>query len=127
MAREWSLSAPKTHLRPHPARQYCEGVDDLQDRLDRLNAEDPADMDLPAFMGQARHGCKRHRFSGPEGNPVSSPLEVREVYWTSDDGEHALIFKEGKCRRCGFTGRSHKGRAVLVADRPPLTGRVART
>ena len=101
---------------------------DLQARLDALNAQSPADMDLPHFVGQARHGCKHHRFSGPDHDlAVSSPLEVREVYWPSEDGEHALIFKEGQCRRCGFTGRSQVGRVVLVADRPPLTGRVARS
>jgi hypothetical protein len=100
---------------------------DLQAKLDALNAASPADMDLPHYIGQARHGCKRHRFSGPDHSlAVSSPLEVREVYWPSEDGVHALIFKEGQCRRCGFTGRSMVGRLVLMAERPPLTGRVAR-
>lgn len=100
---------------------------DLQARLDALNAEDPPDLDLPFFIGQARHGCLRHRFSGPDHSlPVSSPLEVREVYWPDDDGEHALLFKEGRCRRCGYTGRSHVGKVVSVAERPPLSGRVSR-
>ena len=109
---------------------------ELQEGLDALNAASPPDMDLPPYIGQARHGCLKHRFSQDGTRPVSSPLEVREVYaygWeagkpvVSDDGSTvALIYKEGRCRRCGFTGRSTTGREVEVAKRPPLTGRVSR-
>ena len=110
----------------------------LQAGLDELNRRLPVDMDIPSFLGNARHGCPKSRLSGPEGREVSTALEVREVYaygWAADGepvlapgGEElAIIYKQGRCRNhCGYDGRSSRGWVVRVEDRPPLAGRVAR-
>jgi hypothetical protein len=90
---------------------------ELLEGLARLNASAHPTVDLPVFVGNTRHGCVKHRLSGPEGRQISTALEVHEAYvygWRGDepiledDGSQlALIYKEGRCRnRCGFTGRS---------------------
>lgn len=107
----------------------------LQAGLDALNAALPPDMWLPHYIGQARHGCLGHRLSQGGTRAVSSPLEVREVYaygWAENGAPVtqgsglALLYKEGRCRRCGYVGRSETGRIVDDSQRPPLSGRVTR-
>lgn len=96
----------------------------LQQRLDALNGADYPDMVIPYFQGNVRHSCPKARQSTAR-RAVSSSIDVREIYW-SDDDVTALIFRAGTCKKCGFLVRSVIGRAVNVADRPPISGRVGR-
>lgn len=93
-----------------------------------LNETKPPTYDAPFFLGIYRHLCPaRHR--------RSTALELREQYWLSPAypreqvpaGRFGYIFREGKCRGCGQTARSSVGRLVDGWERPPITGRVARS
>lgn len=99
---------------------------ELQAALDERNESSPPDMDAPAILGKMRHDCTKARLSGPEGRKVSTALDLKEIYWLSDDGVFALVFREGKCTHCGQVARSKKGRVYEAAKRPPLQGRVGR-
>lgn len=94
---------------------------EFQERLDALNAEDPPTLWPPPVIGNMRHPCTS-RANGQRRPNLA--LALHEVYWT--EGEHAFIFREGKCSRCGTLARSRTGRVVLAAERPPLHGRQAR-
>jgi len=96
----------------------------LQERLDVLNESEPPAMVIPYFSGNVRHSCPKARQSTAT-RAVSSSITVSEEFWT-DDQITALVFRQGVCKKCGFLVRSVIGRAVNVADRPPLSGRVGR-
>ena len=119
----------------------------LEGWLTHLNESEPALYDVPWFAGRYRHTCSAR-------GDRSTALDLKERYVTiadalrflneqlqsvrpqvrwgvggpgfEDPEAYAIVFKEGKCRWCGDTARSHEGRVVATADRPPMTGRVAR-
>lgn len=110
----------------------------LEGWLAALNAEEPALYDPPWFAGRYRHTC-------PRRGGRSTALDLKERYVTLgevldggkvpipalplhdiDDAAYAIIYNEGRCKWCGQTARTTQGHIVLVAERPPLTGRVAR-
>jgi hypothetical protein len=93
-----------------------------------LNEVDPATYDVPCFAGLYRHLCSAK-------NNRSVAMEVKEQYLVSPiypeekvpAGRFGYIYKEGRCRACGQTARSRAGRLVDGYERPPLSGRVARS
>jgi hypothetical protein len=93
-----------------------------------LNTTDPPTYDVPFFLGIYRHLC-------PARNNRSTGMELKEQYWVSpiypDEkvpaGRFGYVFREGRCRACGQTARSRVGRVVDGWERPPITGRVARS
>lgn len=87
---------------------------DLQARLDALPLPG---MVVPWFLANVRHECA--------GGHQRS-LALNEHYERHDDGVHAVLWREGSCRRCSLTARSEQARVVIAAERPPLSGRVAR-
>lgn len=101
-------------------------AEELQAQLDAVNEQDPPDIDSPYFSANIRHACTRARQAKINGRAVSTAIQLREEYIEHDDGEHALVYREGMCVRCKSVARSCQGRAVLVAERPPIYGRVAR-
>lgn len=104
----------------------AEIAQELQDRLDRINGENLADIDPPPYLANIRHECTRARQAKRNGRAVSTAIQLREQYMEHDDGEHALVYREGVCTRCHAVARSSQGRAVLIAERPPVFGRVGR-
>lgn len=107
------------------------GVDEavalqMQSVLDQVNVKSPADIDSPVMISLYRHGCPKARQARNAGKAVSVAIRLREVYLRHEDGIHALLYREGACPKCLATARSRRGRVVLVLDRPPLEGRVAR-
>jgi hypothetical protein len=112
-----------THSEKQVGRQFkldCEAA------LNQRNAEEPPTYEVPFFLGIYRHLCSAR-------NNRSTGLELKEQYWVSGDypgvpaGRFGFIFREGRCRACGQTARSWVGRLVDGLDRPPITGRVARS
>jgi hypothetical protein len=106
------------------------GVDSLvahlaQSSLDTLNELQPADYDAPVVLILFRHGCPKARQAKAAGKAVSVAIRLKEMYLPIDE-LHALLYREGSCPKCGQTARSKRGRVVLIAERPPLEGRVAR-
>lgn len=99
---------------------------ELQSLLDDLNESSPADLDAPVVLILPRHGCPKARQARAAGRAVSVAIRLKEIYRESYDGIHAIIYREGMCPRCNQTARSKRGRVVLIAERPPLEGRVAR-
>jgi len=93
-----------------------------------INDADPPTYEVPFFLGIYRHLC-------PARNNKSTGLELKEQYWVSpiypdEDvpaGRFGYLFREGRCRACGQTARSRVGRVVDGWERPPITGRVARS
>ena len=109
----------------------------LQAGLDALNERSPTDFDPPTFLANPRHPCNGHRIAKSTGRPVSTAIDLKERYvvgWEADGSpvtetgvaEWAIIYREGKCLKCGYTARSSQGKVVRVVERPPLMGRVAR-
>jgi hypothetical protein len=96
--------------------------------LDTLNSESPPTYEVPFFLGIYRHLCdaKSGRSTG---------IELKEQYLLSPiypeenvpAGRFGFVFRQGRCRACGQTARSRVGRIVDGWERPPLTGRVARS
>lgn len=101
-------------------------AEELQRVLDSINVQSPVDNDAPVVLALPRHGCPKARQARSAGRAVSSAIRLKEVYLAHQDGVHALIYREGQCPKCHQTARSKRGRVVLVVDRPPLEGRVAR-
>jgi hypothetical protein len=127
--------------------QMDDGVDPtiaqlLQDGLDRLNAESPPQHVAPNFLANFRHLCTKARQAQAKGTGVSTAITLKERYVTgwerTDSGRvlartdyvsvptHAILYREGRCAKCGDVARSDVGRVVLTAQRPPVEGRVAR-
>lgn len=125
--------------------QMDEGVDpyiaqQLQNGLDLLNAEVPAQHVAPNFLGNFRHLCMKARQAQTTGKGVSTAITLKERYvvgWDNDiplyvmaitttDNTHAILYREGRCGKCKDIARSDVGRVVLIKDRPPMEGRVAR-
>jgi hypothetical protein len=118
------------------------GVDEdlarlLQEGLDGLNEADPPVMFVPHFLNNPRHECTGARQSkNVGGKGISTATDTKERYvkgWegtkridATQDDEVAIIYREGKCKKCGAVVRSETGRVVLTEKRPPATGRVAR-
>jgi hypothetical protein len=96
--------------------------------LELRNTNDPPTYEVPFFLGIYRHLC-----SARSGR--STGMELREQYLLSPiypeenvpAGRFGFVFREGRCRACGQTARSRVGRIVDGWERPPLTGRVARS
>jgi hypothetical protein len=108
-----------------------EGVDpavaqELQDRLDRLNETSVAEHNVPHFLASYRHACEGARQSKLAGKGVSTNIDTGELYVEHADGVHALLYREGTCKKCHQVARSKQGRVVLIAQRPPVSNRVAR-
>lgn len=127
--------------------QMDDGVDPqiaqaLQDGLDALNAYDPPQHIAPNFLANFRHLCAKARQAQAKGTGVSTAITLKERYVTgwerTDSGRvlartdyvsvptHAILYREGRCVKCGDVARSDVGRVVLTAQRPPVEGRVAR-
>ena len=99
----------------------------LQSLLDQINIETPADHDAPWFSRVYRHACMKARQSKQlAGKGVSTAIDLKERYISSDDETFAILFKEGTCKRCHETARSARGCCIEVGKRPSLEGRVAR-
>jgi hypothetical protein len=98
----------------------------LQAQLDAINAESPAKHNVPFFLASYRHACVSARQSAQAGKGVSTNIDCPEKYLESDDGTHAIIYREGTCKRCRERARSTRGRVVLTSERPPAQGRVTR-
>lgn len=97
-------------------------------QLSALNEKDPPTYSAPFFLGVYRHLC-------PAKGSHSRAMELKEQYLVSpiypDEnvpaGRFGYIYREGRCRACGQTARSMVGRLVDGWERPPITGRVARS
>jgi hypothetical protein len=109
--------------------------EDLQAGLDQLNESSPPVYDPNPLLAIYRHPCSEARVARRTGRPVSTAIDLKEIYVTrwvdgrpeSDpNDEFALLFRQGICKHCMQPARSRKGRLVLVADRPPVLGRVGR-
>jgi hypothetical protein len=116
--------------------------DTAQAYLDEMNATDPADYDPMPLQALFRHPCKKARQShGLAGKGVSTAIDLKERYVpmtevaenrgvtfpsTSTGERVALVYREGKCKKCGQTARSSRARLVLTSSRPPVSGRVGR-
>lgn len=117
----------------------------LGDWLGRRNEADPPVFDVPWMLANFRHACPEARISRSTGKPASTALDCAEKYVTltqvltempypgaeldhlAPEGDRwAIVYREGRCARCGALGRSKVGHVVSTADRPPLEGRVAR-
>lgn len=102
--------------------------DDCTAWLREFNRVNPPTYDVPHFLGLYRHLCAGR-------NNRSTAMELKEQYIPSpiypDEGSPAgrfgFIWREGRCRACGQTARSGEGRLVDGWERPPITGRVARS
>ncbi len=112
-----------TYMEKQVGRQFkadCEAM------LNQRNDEAPPTYEVPFFLGIYRHLCSGR-------NNRSTGLELKEQYWVSEEhpgvptGRFGFIFREGRCRACGQTARSRVGRLVDGLQRPPITGRVARS
>jgi hypothetical protein len=97
----------------------------MQLMLDGLWSTDPAVFEVPHYLAVIRHIC-------PEQGWISSALACREFYQLCgaypelevEAGRFAFIWREGKCRHCGATGRSRTGWLVDTTVRPPLINTV---
>lgn len=106
---------------------------------------DGAQMDAPAFLSNVRHACPKARQSAKLGGKgVSTAIGLKERYvtlrdaidqlpdeeaeaWTDEELDGwAMVWREGRCARCGIRVRSKEHREVQVLKRPPITGRMAR-
>lgn len=102
--------------------------DNVQARLDALNSMDPPTYNALTFIAVFRHLC-------PARDLRSSALELKEIYVASPiypehgvpPGRFGFIYRQGRCRGCGHTARSESGRLVDGQQRPPISGRVARS
>lgn len=102
--------------------------EESEEFLDGLNRITPPTYEVPFFLGIYRHLCSSR-------NMRSTGLELKEQYLLSPiypeenvpAGRFGFLFREGRCRACGQTARSRVGRIVDGFERPPLTGRVARS
>lgn len=108
---------------------------ELQAGLDKLNADDPPDYWPSALLANFRHPCMKARIAKRTGRPVSTAIDLKEVYLTrweesvpliDPDDEFAMIYRQGTCKSCGQVARSKTGRFVRTAERPPVYGRVSR-
>lgn len=70
---------------------------------------------IPWFLSSVRHVC---------ADGIPRGLSLKERYVLAQDGL-AVLYKDGRCHRCGKEFRSWP-RVVVAAQRPPMTGRVAR-
>lgn len=101
---------------------------DAETQLLVLNEADPATYEVPFFLGLFRHICSAR-------SQRSVAIELKEQYlispiYVDEDvpaGRFGYIYREGRCRACGQTARSGVGRLVDGWERPPITGRVARS
>lgn len=109
--------------------------EELQAGLDSLNASDPPLYWPSALLAIYRHPCPESRIAKRTGRPVSTAIDLKEMYATewvaagwraSADDELAILFRQGQCKACKQVARSRKGRIVKTADRPPVMGRVSR-
>lgn len=102
--------------------------DQWQFTLAGRNETDPPRYLVPDFIGHFRHLC-----SARHGR--STALELKEIYVLSpiypehgvEAGRFGFIYREGRCRGCGQNARSGEGRLVDGRQRPPISGRVARS
>lgn len=96
--------------------------------LVQLNELQPPTYDAPFFIALFRHICTAK-------GSKSVAMELKEQYVVSPiypaenvpAGRFGYIYREGRCRACGQTARSRTGRLVDGWERPPITGRVARS
>lgn len=96
--------------------------------LDQHNADNPPTHVVPDFIALFRHLC-----SARHGR--STAMELKEIYVPSpiypehgvEAGRFGFIYREGRCRGCGQSARSGEGRIVDGRQRPPISGRVARS
>jgi hypothetical protein len=102
--------------------------DEATSQLLALNEVDPPTYEVPFFLGLYRHLC-----AGKNSRSVA--MELKEQYLVSPiypeenvpAGRFGFIYREGRCRACGQSARSRAGRLVDGWERPPITGRVARS
>lgn len=99
---------------------------ELQTLLDKINLDIPANHDAPWFSRVFRHSCTAARQSKLAGKGVSTAIDLKERYIPTHDDRYAILYKEGKCKRCNETARSARGCCIEIAKRPSLEGRVAR-
>lgn len=78
-------------------------------------------------FGQVQLGSYRHMCTKSGGRKQQTGIDLKETYWISDEGDVALIFREGKCKVCGAVARQSSPLIVDPETRPPLQGRVSRT
>lgn len=100
-------------------------AEELQKVLDNINAKEPPQIDPLPFLANIRHTCLKAR-GAKNGRGVSTAIQLHERYLEHADGVHALVYREGVCKKCGSLARSSKGRVVLIEERPPVYGRVGR-
>lgn len=89
---------------------------------------DPPTYTVPTFIALYRHLCASRGHK-------SVALELKEIYVVSPiypehgvpAGRFAFLYRQGRCRGCGQTARSRKGRLVDGWKRPPIFGRGARS
>lgn len=101
---------------------------DAEATLLALNETDPPTYVAAYFLGLFRHICSARKNR-------SMAMELKERYLVSPiypsegvpAGRFGFIYREGCCKACGQTARSAKGRLVDGWERPPITGRVARS
>ncbi len=98
---------------------------ELQEALRSINEEHPAQMDPLPFLANIRHTCPKAR-GAKAGRGVSTAIQLHERYLEHEDEVHALVYREGTCKKCGSVARSSKGFVVVIEDRPPVYGRVGR-
>lgn len=119
----------------------------LQRFLDDLNLSDPPTFEVPWTSSVFRHPCPESRIAKHTGKPTSTALQLHERYVTIEElmdsggvtdsemtgiirsavgGDVAIVYREGRCTRCGSTARTKIGRIVAPSERPPLEGRVGR-
>ena len=100
----------------------------MREQLDALHVADPPTYLVPDVIALYRHKC-------PARGMRSTALELKEIYAASPiypahdvpAGRFGWIYREGRCRGCGQSARSGTGRLVDGWQRPPLSGRVARS
>lgn len=94
--------------------------------LSRLNAASPPTYVVPFFLGLYRHLCagRQDRSAGLE---LKELYRLSPIYQDVPAGRFGYLYREGRCRACGQTARSEVGRLVDGWQRPPITGRVARS
>lgn len=138
-----------------PQPEVMKGVEQevavaLQDGLNALNVADPPAIFVPHFLSNPRHECTKARQSEVTGKGVSTATDTKEVYASGfgpaatgprtgskdvpedlaphydPDAVAAIIYREGRCKKCKTLVRSEIGRVVSTSERPPMTGRVAR-
>ena len=101
--------------------------DKVEAELEQSFVDNPPTYVVPSVLALYRHGC-------PKRKDRSTALELKEIYVKSPHnseldvpaGRFGFIYREGKCRLCGHTARSRRGRLVDGLARPPIHGRVVR-